>query len=300
MMRKLIPSLNGSLSALIYFLNTLFWVPLVLILALLKLLPFATTRRWLTYGLDTFATSWISVNNLNQKLFSRTKIDVHGLHNLSKKDWYLVIANHQSWVDILILQNIFNRKIPFLKFFLKQELIWVPLLGLAWWALDFPFMRRYKKSYLAKNPHLKGKDMEATQKACEKFKTKPVSIMNFVEGTRFTPSKHARQNAVFTHLLKPKAGGIAYVLNAMGGQMHKLINVTIWYPEGIPTFWDFISGRVPTVKVSVETHTLDGLFPSDVEINKYFESPEQRARFQQWLNQQWQQKDDCLSQWQDS
>ena len=55
---------------------------------------------------------------------------------------YLVLANHQSWVDIPVLQRVFNRRIPLLRFFLKRQLFWVPVLGLAWWALDFPFMRR--------------------------------------------------------------------------------------------------------------------------------------------------------------
>ena len=296
--KTLLHSLNGALSALLYGLNTLFWVPLVLALAVLKLvIPFNPWRTFMTYLLDACAVGWISVNNFNQRLFSRTTLEVSGLEGLARNDWYLVIANHQSWVDILLLQRVFNREIPFLKFFLKQQLIWVPFLGLAWWALDFPFMRRYSKSFLAKNPHLKGKDMETTKKACEKFKYKPASIMNFVEGTRFTKDKHARQASPFKHLLKPKAGGIAFVLNAMGGQLHHLIDVTIFYPAGTPSFWDFISGSVSKIKLHVDVKPLKGLFPEDVKVVDYFENPGQRALFQQWLNQQWQAKDQRLENW---
>ena len=296
--KTLLHSLNGALSALLYGLNTLFWVPLVLALAVLKLvIPFNPWRTFMTYLLDACAVGWISVNNFNQRLFSRTTLEVSGLEGLARNDWYLVIANHQSWVDILLLQRVFNREIPFLKFFLKQQLIWVPFLGLAWWALDFPFMRRYSKSFLAKNPHLKGKDMETTKKACEKFKYKPASIMNFVEGTRFTKDKHARQASPFKHLLKPKAGGIAFVLNAMGGQLHHLIDVTIFYPAGTPSFWDFINGSVNKIKLHVDVKPLKGLFPADIKVMDYFENPEQRARFQQWLNQQWQAKDQRLENW---
>ena len=158
-------------------------------------------------------------------------------------------------------------------------------------------MRRYSKSFLAKNPHLKGKDMETTKKACEKFQYKPTSIMNFVEGTRFTKEKHARQASPFKHLLKPKAGGIAFVLNAMGGQLHQLIDVTIFYPAGTPSFWDFINGSVSKIKLHVDVKPLKGLFPEDVKVMDYFENPEQRARFQQWLNQQWQAKDQRLENW---
>ncbi len=251
----------------------------------------------MTYLLDACAVGWISVNNFNQRLFSRTTLEVSGLEGLARNDWYLVIANHQSWVDILLLQRVFNREVPFLKFFLKQQLIWVPFLGLAWWALDFPFMRRYSKSFLAKNPHLKGKDMETTKKACEKFQYKPTSIMNFVEGTRFTKEKHTRQVSPFKHLLKPKAGGIAFVLNAMGGQLHHLIDVTIFYPAGTPSFWDFINGSVSKIKLHVDVKPLKDLFPEDIKVMDYFENPEQRARFQQWLNQQWQAKDQRLENW---
>ena len=296
--KTLLHSLNGALSALLYGLNTLFWVPLVLALAVLKLLvPLKPWRTFMTYLLDACAVGWISVNNFNQRLFSRTTLEVSGLEGLARNDWYLVIANHQSWVDILLLQRVFNREVPFLKFFLKQQLIWVPFLGLAWWALDFPFMRRYSKSFLAKNPHLKGKDMETTKKACEKFQYKPTSIMNFVEGTRFTKEKHTRQVSPFKHLLKPKAGGIAFVLNAMGGQLHHLIDVTIFYPAGTPSFWDFISGSVSKIKLHVDVKPLKDLFPEDIKVMDYFENPEQRARFQRWLNQQWQAKDQRLENW---
>ena len=287
--------LRGTLSVLIYFVNTVFWFVPIFILSLLKLPPIAFWRRLVSYPLDACATAWIGVNRINQNIFSRTNWSVSGVSQLSEKDWYLVVANHQSWVDILVLQRIFNRKIPFLKFFLKQELIWVPVLGLAWWALDFPFMRRYSKSFLAKNPHLKGKDMETTRKACEKFKSKPVSIMNFVEGTRFTEAKHARQASPFTHLLKPKAGGIAFVLSAMGDQLHKLIDVTIDYPAGVPSYWDFVCGKVKDIRVNVSVMPIKNIMQGGFFNDTYFSDPAQKAKFQQWLNARWQEKDEQLA-----
>ncbi|GAA0853964.1 acyltransferase [Aliiglaciecola litoralis] len=284
-------NLIGIISVAVYFFNTVFWVIPIVILSFLKLLPIKIWQTFVSYPLDGCASAWISVNNLNQRLFSNTKWKVEGIDTLTLKDWYLVIANHQSWVDILVLQRIFNRKIPFLKFFLKKELIWVPFLGIAWWALDFPFMRRYSKSFLAKNPHLKGKDMESTRKACEKFQHKPVSIMNFVEGTRFTPEKHARQGEMFKHLLKPKAGGLAFVLSAMGNQLHKLLDVTIHYPDGIPSYWDFVCGKVKNIHVSVRILSIEDLLKSDAFAMDYFDNAEQRVKFQRWLNQLWNEKD---------
>ncbi|ALM89162.1 MULTISPECIES: acyltransferase [Alteromonas] len=294
MIRSLMHHLVGTISVIFYFLNTVLWATPIIILSFFKLIPLAPWRRFISYILDACATAWITINNLNQRVSSRTKWDVTGLDQLTRNDWYLVIANHQSWVDILVLQRVFNRKIPFLKFFLKKELIYVPILGLAWWALDFPFMRRYSKSFLAKNPHLKGKDMETTRKACEKFQTKPVSIMNFVEGTRFTQEKHDRQNSPFSHLLKPKAGGVAFVLSAMGSQLHKLIDVTIDYPGGVPSFWDFVSGKVRDIRVSIKVTPIKDITENGYFNDNYFDDPKVRSQFQRWLNSRWQDKNDQL------
>jgi 1-acyl-sn-glycerol-3-phosphate acyltransferase len=216
----------------------------------------------------------------------RIQWDIRGLEGLSMNEWYLVISNHQTWVDIVVLQKVFNYRIPFLKFFLKKELIWIPLLGVAWWALDFPFMKRYTASFLKKHPHLKGKDIEITRKACEKFKNTPVSIMNFVEGTRFTPEKHNRQNSPFKHLLKPKAGGVGFVLTAMGEHLHRIVNVTIIYPEGDTGFWSFLCGRIHEIQVRIQTLPLTKDLLGD-----YIKNEAYQARFQAWLNELWREKD---------
>ncbi len=295
MLKNLCHHLLGVVSVTIYFINTVIWATPIILLSVCKLIPVRLWQTFITYLLDSCATAWIGVNNLNQRLLSNTTWHVNGLNQLTPRDWYLVMANHQSWVDILVLQRIFNRRIPFLKFFLKQELIWVPILGLAWWALDFPFMRRYTKAYLAKNPHMKGKDMETTRRACEKFQHKPVSIMNFVEGTRFTRAKHDAQDSPFVHLLKPRAGGIAFVLSAMGDQLHKLIDVTIDYPNGVPSFWDFVSGKVKDIRVEVMVTPIKDIIDGGFFSDTYFSDPEQRERFQKWLNSRWADKDQLLT-----
>ena len=285
-MKQILYALNGSLSASLYFINTVcLAIPLILF-SFLKLLPNAQWRKWISSLVDGIATLWISINNLNQRLFSRTTFRLQGDIKLSLQQWYLVISNHQSWVDILVLKRVFNHKIPFLKFFLKKNLIYVPFLGLAWWALDFPFMQRYSKAFIAKNPHLKGKDLETTKKACEKFEFKPVSVMNFVEGTRFSPKK-VNTDSEFNRLLPPRSGGIAFVLNAMGERLTKLVNVTIYYPEGIPSYWDFISGKVNEIVVDVETIDIKELMQSGVYSPEYFTDDTQRQVFQEWVNRLW-------------
>ncbi|BBN80155.1 acyltransferase [Pseudoalteromonas sp. A25] len=283
--------LRCILSLLLYALNTLFWFVPIFLFGLIKLIPITALQKACSRLAKAFAGFWVAGNTWNQKLLSPFALNVVGLDSLKQKDWYLVIANHQSWVDILVMQRMLHGKIPFLNFFLKKELLYVPFLGLAWWALDFPFMTRTSKSQLKKNPKLKGKDVETTRKACEKFKTMPVSIVNFVEGTRYTDAKHRRQKSPFQHLLKPKAGGIAFVMQAMGEQISKVVNITIHYPDGIPTFIDFVSGRVTRVDVHVEI-----LPVSENLIGDYSNDSDFRVRFQSELNHLWQQKDEQLQQ----
>jgi len=279
--------IRGAISLLLILANTVFWACFLFPLAFLKLIvPIGAWRKACNMVLDAIATNWIGGNNLNLWLINDIKWEVTGMEGLSRDDWYLVMSNHQSWSDILVLQKVFNRKIPFLKFFLKKELIWVPVLGLAWWALDYPFMKRYSKDFLDKHPEMKGKDLETTRAACEKFKTIPVSVMNFVEGTRFTDAKRAKQDSPYKRLLKPKAAGIAFVLAAMGHQLNSIVNVTIAYPGGAGDIWEFLCGKVGEVKVSVDTMPLDEKILGD-----YFEDPEFRAGFQEWLNGLWAEND---------
>ena len=279
--------LKGMLSFLLIVLNTLFCFIPVMCLALCKVvLPFLSVRAVLNVVLDYIATMWIGINNLNQKYLGKSVINVSGNQDLSLKDWYMITSNHQSWVDILILQRIFNRKIPFIKFFLKRELIWVPFIGLAWWALEFPFMKRYSQALLQKRPELKGKDIESTKRACDRFQYFPVSIMNFLEGTRFTKKKHNQQSSAFNHLLLPKAGGLSFALNAMDGKLHYLIDVTIVYPEGIPSFFDYLCGKVSEVRVHTRMLPIE-----DSLLGDYQNDAEYRAYFQKWVNDLWRQKD---------
>ena len=282
--------LRCILALSLYLVNTLFWIGPLVGFAILKLLiPFKFWQYISRLIIDFIANSWIHCNSFNMWLMHKVDIEITGLESLEKEKWYVVVSNHQSWVDILVMQKILIGKIPFLKFFLKKELIWVPIMGLAWWALDFPFMKRYSTAFIKKNPHLKGKDIEITRKACEKFKTIPVSVVNYVEGTRYTPAKHAKQQSPFKHLLKPKAGGIAFVLGSMGEMMTGIVNLTIVYPEGPKDFWQFLSGKLSKVKVHIE------VIPVTEEIiGDYFEDETFRAGFQEWVNALWVEKDQVI------
>ncbi|MDH7452813.1 acyltransferase [Luteimonas composti] len=280
--------LRVALILLVVVASTVVHVVPLLVVALVKaMLPSQRLRLACNSLLTGIAESWIALNTWLLGRYTGTRVEVSGVEAVQLDGHYLVLANHQSWVDILVLQKVFNRRIPLLRFFLKRQLFWVPLLGLAWWALDFPFMGRHTRAEIARNPELGRRDMEATRRACEKFRSIPVSVMNFVEGTRFTDEKHARQSSPYRHLLKPKAGGVAYVLDAMGDALHGLLDVTIAYPGGRPTMIDLMAGRVPLIRVSVRTRELPAALLAQGEDGERAA----RARFQQWMNGLWQDKD---------
>jgi len=291
MLRFLPAPLRGVLAALIIALNTLILCWPLFIGALLKLvLPFQAARRVLNFFMHGVAQTWIAVNKGWMNLVGGSEWDVQGIENVDMRHSYLVTSNHQSWVDILVLQYQFNRRIPLLKFFLKQELIWVPVIGLCWWALEFPFMKRFSKEYLTKYPEKRGQDLATTRKACERYRSNPVSVFNFLEGTRFTPAKHAEQASPFRHLLKPKAGGIAFVIDAMGEQLSSFLNITIHYPDGNPSFWDLLTGRVRKIVMRVEQQPI----PAQLLGRNYDEDEAHREQVKQWVNLLWTEKDALL------
>lgn len=281
-------TLRGALIVLIIILNTIVCFPFLMSVALLKfIIPIPALSAICTKLAIQIATFWIGVNSSLFTIFLKIDWHINGLEGLSKDEWYLVNCNHQSWADIPVVQKVFNRKIPMLKFFLKQELIWVPLLGLCWWALDFPFMKRSTPEQIKKNPSLAGKDLEVTRQACEKFKYTPVSVFNFMEGTRLNPSKHAKQGSPFENLLKPKAGGAAFVLGSMGDVMHTMLDVTVLYPNSPTNFWDMLCGKVSTVVVDVQKVEI----PQEFLGKDYTSDPEFKAEFQTWVNELWVNKD---------
>ena len=282
MLARLPAALRGGLTSLTLGLNTLLGTLLMVLPALIKLLvPLDTVRGACDRMLNALASGWVAVNNAWIAAVHPAQWDVQGIDGLHRRGWYLVSANHQSWVDILVLQRIFHGQIPFLKFFLKRELIWVPVIGLAWWALDFPFMKR------GRGRGARSSDLQATRAACEKFKRIPTSVINFVEGTRFTPAKHTRQSSPYRHLLKPRIGGLGIALATMGEQFEALLDVTVVYPHGTPGLWDLLCGRVEAVTVRVQARAI----PPDLLGGDPVNDKAHRQRLSAWVEQQWAEKD---------
>ncbi len=286
--------LRGLILMTLFVANTIVLGGAILVISVLKILiPIPPFRRFVSAVLIGLAEAWVSVNAALLKLTQQIQWRVTGLEGLNRDGWYLIIANHRSWMDILALQTVLNRRVPFLKFFIKDSLRWVPILGLAWWALDMPFMKRYSKEQLARRPELRGTDLKATQRACEKFRDHPTSIINFVEGTRFTPAKRLTTRSPYQHLLRPKAGGIAFVMDALGPILRDMLDVTIAYPAGDATFWDLCCGRVPQIVVDVRRRTI----PTRQAAGDYVGDDAFRGRFQDWLGNVWLEKDAMLTEY---
>ena len=283
---------RGCFTLALMFINTVFWfIPIVFGTAIKLLLPVPAVSRRLSVFLIGCAECWISINRWNMRTFMGFTVTETGDADVARDRWYLVVSNHQSWVDILALQFVLHRRIPFLKFFIKQQLKWVPFLGQAWWALDMPFMQRHSKAYLEKHPEQKGADLEATRRACEKFKDVPTSVINFVEGTRATPEKIAARGSAYQYLLPPRSGGIAFALGAMGPILDRLVDVTLFYPDGKRRFWDLMCGRIRRVIVDVRVRDLPTwLYQGDYASDIVF-----RQRFHRWLADIWAEKDRRLA-----
>lgn len=283
----------GCIAMILYALNTLTVSLLALLFFLISLiLPIRSWRQYFILLIhEIIPTSWVVVNNFIMWLTTKTEWEIHGGGELDKEGWHLLISNHMSWLDIIVLEKVFAHKIPMLKFFMKRELLWMlPIAGVVCWILGFPFVQRYSKEYLKKHPEKVGKDLEDTKRLCEKFKDEPITITNYIEGGRFNEQRHQSQASPYKHLLKPKAGGFAFVLAVMKDHLKTIINVTIVYPPKT-SLWRFACGKVKKIIVHYEIIPISANLIGDYQQDKQF-----RVHVQQWLNQLWHEKDLLIEQ----
>jgi len=242
------------------------------------------------------ANYWINSNN--------TLIDTI----LPKKDWrislpddidvqgkYLLVSNHQSWVDTSIVQYISRDRLPLTRFFTKFELIYIPIVGQTFYFLDFPMMRRHSKQAVTKNPALAGKDIIEAKRACALLKDKPFTLLNYLEGTRFTPKKRDAQQSPYMHLLKPRAGGLALAINALGDEIDGILDMTIVYPDGVPTYGELWQGNIKRLGVDVRHIEIpDELFAS-LQDGGYEKDSATKEQMFAWVEHLWRQKDERIT-----
>ena len=291
-LHNIILLLRGSVICLFFLLwSLLIAITIILLFVFIQCVPNKSWRHSLLGWLNRFPTWWMDVNALIFLPSMYGKVTLTGTDTIDTNGWYVMICNHQSWADILLLGIVFRHRLPVLKFFMKKELLWtLPIISTACYVLDYPFMKRVRAADIKKNPNLKGKDIETTKKACAKFRSYPTTVINFVEGTRFTEIKRRKQRSSYQHLLKPRASGVAMVINEMQQKLTGIVNVTINYSDDHLSFWRWLCGDYKQVTLHYEImHLAENL------IDDYFQDRSYRKRFQSWLNDCWYHKDQLLS-----
>lgn len=280
----MVETIRGTAAMAFLAVNTLLWCAPIYALGGLKLVVPHAGKVVLGNGMFRALDAWIRCARWMVAALGVTRIDsalVPGDDSPLRRDgWFIVVSNHQTWADILVLVTALCDRLPPFKFFTKRELLWVPLLGFALWFLDYPLVRRYGRARLEQDPALGERERRATQKACARFGERPTSVLIFLEGTRFTPAKRDAQESPYKSLLRPKAGGVRMVLEALGGQLDAVVDVTITYDGSPPDFWDFLCGRCPAVRLRART-----LAPPDAEADAV----------RLWADALWQEKDRRLT-----
>jgi 1-acyl-sn-glycerol-3-phosphate acyltransferase len=266
--------------------------PMALVRALCARAGLRTGTRVIGAGMNRIIDAWVGCNALLVRCLRVTRLEVviEEPTALLRDRWYLVLCNHQTWADIIVLQTLFSSRLPPLKFFTKQQLLWIPLFGVALWLLGFPIVRRLSREAIERQPELASRDREATLQACERFLEHPTAVLNFIEGTRFTPAKHAAQQTRFQHLLNPKLGGVSYVVSALSARIHRVLDVTLVYPAGVPTFWAFLCGRCPEVHCHVR------MLPLPAAVHGAGDPDHVRAALAPLIEDLWRDKDQRIAQ----
>ena len=271
-------------------LNTFILSCLLIPLGIIKFfLPITALKVLFTKFIIKVGELWIFTNKIWVKALHNPKWQIIGKENIKSDGWTIATSNHQSFADIFLLQDITNRKMPMLKFFMKYVLIYVPVIGLSWWALDMPFLKRYTKKQLKNNPELRGKDVKEMKRALKHYALYPVTVFSFAEGTRFTIKKNLHQKSPYKNLLKPKEGGLATALSLVN-EIDSLIDFTIKFDTKKRSFWDYLCGRMNSVKVIVREIKIPPKFLNiDLLENKIL-----RSEFKDWLYDIWNEKDTLI------
>ena len=283
-LKGVVETIRGTAAMAFLAANTFLWCLPIYALGTLGLVVPRPGKVVLGNGMFHALDAWVRCTRWMVPALGVTRIDsALGTtdHSPLRRDgWFIVVSNHQSWADILVLVVALYDRLPPFKFFTKRELLWVPLLGFALWFLDYPLVRRYGRARLEQDPALGERERRATRKACERFGERPTSVLIFLEGTRFTLAKRDAQQSPYQNLLRPKAGGVRMVLEALGGQLDAVVDVTITYDGSPPDFWDFLCGRYPAVRLRART-----VSPPDAEADAV----------RLWADALWQEKDRGLA-----
>ena len=263
--------LFSLLTAMVVVINLAFWITPLFILALLKLItrPIAFLRNPLNQLIEQVYRIAAAIDSLWMLRVVGVQVRIHG--TMPDHPAPIIIANHQSWFDIPLLQYAITHQGPILKFLIKRELIWVPVVGWICWALGFPRLNR------GAGDNAREKDYAAIESATAQLSGEPGGLLVFAEGTRFTPTKHANQRSPFRHLLKPRPGGLKIALAYLPKDT-PVIDVTINYNGGETHFWHCLHGANRCIDITLTQYTAGSITDA-----------------RDWLEARWYEKDELLT-----
>jgi 1-acyl-sn-glycerol-3-phosphate acyltransferase len=291
------PLLVGVITFTVLLAALLFSGALLMPGVLLKLIPYPPLQRACSRYCIWVAQQWVSTNQILLRLLHAVQWQVDVRKAPQRDASYLLLSNHQSWVDILLLCDVLHGRAPFPRFFMKHALKYMPIIGQACWAMDFPFMKRHSHEAIEANPELRFEDLETTRRACALYRSERVTLINFLEGTRFTEAKRVERGSPYRHLLRPKAAGLAFALNTMGEHFAGILDVTIAYrpPSGGSILWSWLSGEQNTLAVQLDVLPI----PPELLSGDYEGDAVYRERVQGFVNTLWERKDARLERMQD-
>ena len=283
-MTWLIKQLKGLITVTIIALVLTLGVIVLTIVNIPRLIPLQSIKKNIGKLSNEIGSLIVATLKLSIQVIHKPKWEFELPENLGTSNWYLGMSNHLSWGDIFILLFAGHRKVPLLKFFMKDELKWIPILYLVHKTVDMPFLKRHSMKSVKKNPELRKLDMIAAQKAAKRFARNPSVAFSFAEGTRYTPKKHATQSSPYFQLLKPKIGALNIALSGMPEVSH-LLDFTIIYKTNKTSAWNFACGDMNDVKVIAKAYELPkeilARLPSDTEYKNFFQS---------YVNKIWEEK----------
>lgn len=178
----------------------------------------------------------------------------------------IVVSNHQSMADILLLLCVAKRcqRLGHMKFFVKDVLRFVPGPGWGMVFLDCIFLKR---NWTEDKAHI--------ERLFSKFRSEdiPIFLVSFLEGTRFRPGKLAQAQAfaqqrglaVPQHTLVPRTKGFVASVHGLHAHIDAVYDITLAYERRpVPSLLDCFALRVRTVDIHIRRTPVEAL-PVDDE-----------------------------------
>ena len=266
-----------------------FAVTLLTIVNIPRIIPNKNLKVSLGSLSNTMGSATVASITTALRILHKLEWDFQIPEDVNTHTWYIAISNHQAWADIFILLAAGHKKIPLIKFFMKKELQWIPIIYLVHKTIDMPFLNRHSRAQIQANPELKKVDFENAKIAAKRFSRNPSTAFSFAEGTRFTFQKQAAQESPYSNLLKPKIGALAIALSGMP-QVDTLVDFTVVYSSEKRSTWDFLCGDLSKAKVAVKTYAL----PENLKNRSFEQEDNYRRDFQTFVDAIWLEKQQTI------